>query len=77
MLEHRFHSGTCSDVTPANGYIIFPPQNQLPNGTYPVGTTADFSCNSGYVWNAFDVECVQPGIWIPRKPQCIPRDECE
>ena len=78
MIEYKFVSGTCSDATPVNGRSIYITQQQLPNGTYPVGTRTDFTCNKGYVYNyQFAVVCVQPGIWIPRAPRCFPANQCE
>ena len=77
MAECKFVSDTCTDVRPANGLAIQISKNQLPNGTYPVGTTALFHCYSGYVRNAYDAKCVQPGIWIPRTPGCSPENQCE
>ena len=77
MIDYIYFSGTCSDVNPANGWAWGISKNQLPNGTYPVGTAAEFSCHTGYVWNGPDAKCVLPGIWIPRTPQCFPVNQCK
>ena len=78
MIEHRFLSGTCPNVTVATGgYIDFVIGYQLPNGRWRVGSYAIPVCDSGYVPNIHQGECKQPGLWIPRIPQCFPANECE
>ena len=60
----------CDPLSLRNGQISYS-QPVLVNGKYPVGTTASFSCGSGYKLRGPNSRiCEAPRTWTQGTPEC-------
>ena len=71
FINHRkyLHVVLCAGLSLQNGQVRY---NQASmNGQYPVGTTASFSCGSGYKLRGQNSRsCQATGTWTQTTPEC-------
>ena len=66
---HYFYAVFCNGFSLSNGQVTYNLVSM--NGQYPVGTTASFTCDSGYnVVGSNSITCQPSGTWNQQAPNC-------
>ena len=70
-----FHVVLCDGLSLSNGRVSY--NQESVNGEYPVGTTASYTCNSGYNLKGPNPRtCQSSGTWTQGSPYCEQSNIC-